>query len=32
LVVRQFQAFYDAFDIGPDEEGYVPVEKRIVLW
>ena len=32
LVVRQFQAFYDAFDIGPDAEGYIPVEKRIVLW
>lgn len=32
LVVRQFQAFYDAFEIGPDAEGYIPAEKRIVLW
>jgi putative endopeptidase len=32
LVVRQFAAFYEAFDLGPDDEGFIPEEKRIVLW
>lgn len=32
LVVKQFQEFYEAFGIGPDDEGWVPPEKRIRLW
>lgn len=32
LIVRQFAAFYEAFDIGPDDEGFLPEEKRVVLW
>jgi putative endopeptidase len=32
LIVRQFQEFYDAFDITADAVGYIPVEKRIVFW
>ena len=32
LVVAQFEEFYKAFDILPGDKGYVPPEKRVVLW
>lgn len=32
LVVRQFQEFYDAYDIKEGSAGYVPVSERIVFW
>ena len=32
LIVRQFQEFYDAFDVAADATGYIPAEKRIVFW
>jgi putative endopeptidase len=32
LIVKQFEEFYRAFDIRPDEKGYVPPEKRVQLW
>jgi putative endopeptidase len=31
-IVAQFEEFYRAFDIGPDDEGYVHLEKRVQLW
>ena len=31
-IVRQFQQFYDAFDILPTHTDYIPPERRIVLW
>ncbi|MGL6021912.1 MAG: M13-type metalloendopeptidase, partial [Chitinophagaceae bacterium] len=30
--VVHMQAFYDAFDINPDQKMYLPVEKRIKIW
>jgi putative endopeptidase len=32
LIVKQFQEFYDAFDITPEHPGYIPPEQRITLW
>lgn len=32
FVVHQFAEFYEAFDIGPEEAGFIPPEKRIRLW
>jgi len=32
LVVRQFQEFYEAYDIKEGSAGYVPVSERIVFW
>lgn len=32
LVVTQFEEFYTAFDIHPDDKYYIPPEKRVVLW
>ncbi len=32
LIVRQFQEFYDAFDISEKDPNYIPVEQRIVFW
>jgi len=32
LIVRQFEEFYIAFDIQPTDAGYVPHERRIMLW
>ena len=31
-VVRNFDEWYDAFDIGPDHALYLPPEKRIRIW
>jgi predicted metalloendopeptidase len=30
--LRNMDAFYDAFDIGPGDAEYLPPEKRIVIW
>jgi len=32
LIVQQFEEFYIAFDIKSTDEGYIPPEKRIMLW
>ena len=32
FIVHQFAEFYEAFDIGPEEAGFIPLEKRIRLW
>jgi putative endopeptidase len=32
MIVRQFEEFYVAFNISPEEPGYIPKEKRIVMW
>lgn len=32
FVVRQFAEFYEAFDIGSKDKGFIPPEKRIRLW
>ena len=32
FVVRQFSEFYEAFDIGPEDLGFIAPEKRIRLW
>lgn len=32
IVVAQFEEFYKAFDILPEHKGYVPPEKRVLLW
>lgn len=32
LVVRQFNEFYEAFGLGPDSPGWIPLEERIQLW
>jgi putative endopeptidase len=32
LIVRQFAEFYEAFDIGENDPGYIPPDKRIQLW
>lgn len=32
LIVRQFEEFYKAFDIGPGDPGYIAPEERIRLW
>jgi putative endopeptidase len=32
FIVHQFAEFYEAFDIGPEEAGFIPPEKRIRLW
>ncbi|QOC21465.1 M13 family metallopeptidase [Wenzhouxiangella sp. AB-CW3] len=31
-VVRNIDAWYDAFDVGPDHELYVPAEERVSIW
>lgn len=31
-VVRNFDAWYEAFDVGPDDELYLPPEDRIQIW
>jgi len=30
--VRHLQAWYDAFDVGPDDAMYLPPEERITIW
>jgi putative endopeptidase len=30
--LRHMDAFYEAFDIGPDDPEYLPPEERIVIW
>jgi putative endopeptidase len=32
LIVAQFEEFYKAFDIHPDDKSYIPPEKRVQLW
>lgn len=32
MIVRQFDEFYEAFDILPTDAGYIPPELRIRLW
>ena len=32
LIVKQFEEFYIAFDIKPEDSGYIPPELRIKLW
>jgi len=32
LIVRNFQEFYDAFDIKEGDEGWIPVGDRVKLW
>jgi putative endopeptidase len=32
LIVRNFQEFYDAFDVKEGDEGWIPVEDRVLLW
>lgn len=32
LIVRQFAEFYEAFDIGEHDPGYIPPNERIQLW
>jgi putative endopeptidase len=32
LIVRNFQEFFDAFDIKEGDAGWVPVEGRVKLW
>jgi putative endopeptidase len=32
LIVRQFAEFYEAFDIGEQDPGYIPPAERIQLW
>jgi putative endopeptidase len=32
LIVRNFQEFYDAFDIKEGDEGWIPVVDRVKLW
>jgi putative endopeptidase len=32
LIVRQFEAFYSAFDIPPTDPHYIPSELRVQLW
>jgi putative endopeptidase len=32
LIVKQFEEFYIAFDIKPEDPGYIPPEQRIRLW
>lgn len=32
LIVRQFEEFYQAFDIRPTDKGYIPPKDRIVFW
>jgi putative endopeptidase len=32
LVVRQFQEFYEAFGIGPEDPGWIPEKDRIQVW
>jgi predicted metalloendopeptidase len=32
LIVKQFEEFYTAFDIKPEDPGYIPPEERIKLW
>ncbi len=31
-VVRNIDAWYDAFDVGPDHELYIPAEERVNIW
>ena len=31
-VVRNMDAWYEAFDVGPDHELYVPAEERVSIW
>lgn len=31
-VVRNIDAWYEAFDIGPEDELYLPPEKRVSIW
>ena len=31
-VVRNMDAWYDAFDVGPDHELYIPAEERVNIW
>ena len=31
-VVRNMDAWYDAFDVGPDHELYIPPEERVNIW
>jgi putative endopeptidase len=31
-VVHQFPEFYEAFDLGEKDEGWIPPEKRVTLW
>jgi predicted metalloendopeptidase len=31
-VVRNFQPWYDAFNVGPDHAMYIPPEKRVKIW
>ena len=30
--VRHFDAWYEAFDVGPDDAMYLPPEQRITIW
>jgi len=32
LIVRQFAEFYEAFDIGPDNKGWIAPDERIKMW
>ena len=31
-VVRNFDPWYEAFDVGPDDEMYLPPEERVKIW
>ena len=31
-IVRNFQPWYDAFDVTPDDAMYIPPEKRVKIW
>ena len=31
-VVRNIDAFYEAFDVGPDNDLYLPPEERVKIW
>jgi putative endopeptidase len=31
-VVRNMDAWYEAFDVGPDHELYIPAEERVSIW
>ena len=30
--MRNMDAFYDAFDVGPGDAEYLPPDQRIVIW